>query len=121
MKAETLQKRIERELYNKAGRPAKKYIDVIYLLEKPKTKLRPVSWSKNSRYFNLNDRSKNIMDGLQKLKLTWESGNDAPRGGKAGFYIVLTRQSQIAVAPWAKKYYSDIYRGNELVIKKRKN
>ena len=42
MKKETLQSRIEKHLYTKGGKLAKKYEDVIELLNNPERSMRPI-------------------------------------------------------------------------------
>ena len=44
MKKETLQARIEKHLYTKGGKLAKKYEDVIELLNNPDRVMRPIYW-----------------------------------------------------------------------------
>lgn len=49
MKKETLQKRIEKHLYTKGGKLAKKYAEVIELLNNPDRIMRPIYWGYNGR------------------------------------------------------------------------
>ena len=49
MKKETLQKRIEKHLYTKGGKLAKKYEDVIELLNNPERVMRPIYWGKKRK------------------------------------------------------------------------
>ena len=44
MKKETLQARIKKHLYTKGGKLAKKYEDVIELLNNPERIMRPIYW-----------------------------------------------------------------------------
>ena len=49
MKKETLQARIEKQLYTKGGKLAKKYEDVIELLNNPERVMRPIYWREIGR------------------------------------------------------------------------
>lgn len=53
------------------------------------TTLRPVSHTGSGRYSRIRDVSTNVIEVLNKLKIDYYTGNDAPRGGKTGFFIKL--------------------------------
>ena len=101
MKKETLQKRIEKHLYTKGGKLAKKYEDVIVLLNNPERIMRPIYWGYKGR--TLHDGSANLEFGLQALGIDYEAGNDAPRGGKNGYYVKLTSKGRRQVADYNKQ------------------
>ena len=92
MKKETLQKRIEDKLYTKSGKLQKKYEDVITILLHPERKFRPCCWTNKGR--SLRDYRMNVTEGLRLISIDFESGNDAPRGGLNGNYIVLTSKGK---------------------------
>lgn len=94
MKATTLNSRIKKNLTTKTGSIYSKFSDVIYLIEHPENIIRPVSWSRSNKRFNLRDVSSQIIDGLNRIGIDFETGNDAPRGGKEGFFIRLTKKGQ---------------------------
>lgn len=99
MKKETLQKRIEKKLYTKSGHLACKYKEVMDLLLHPEWDLRPVFWVDKGR--TLYDHHANIEEGLRLLGIDFETGNDAPRDGKNGYYIKLTAKGKRQVKEFA--------------------
>ena len=101
MKKETLQKRIEKHLYTKGGKLAKKYEDVLVLLNNPERIMRPIYWGYKGR--TLHDNSANLEWGLHALGIDYEAGNDAPRGGKNGYYVKLTAKGRRQVAEYNKQ------------------
>lgn len=102
MKKETLQKRIEKNLYTKKGTLASKYGVVMFLLENPNYVSRPVRWHNAGRgRYQLEDHSYNIEHALTLLGVSYETGNDAPRGGKEGYYIRLTPKGKRQVKEYA--------------------
>ena len=101
MKKETLQKRIEKHLYTKGGKLAKKYEDVIELLNNPERIMRPIYWGYKGR--TLHDGSANLEWGLHILGIDYTTGNDAPRGGKNGYYVKLTAKGRRQVADYNKQ------------------
>ena len=100
MKKETLQARIKKHLYTKGGKLAKKYEDVIYLLNNPERVMRPIYWRYKGR--TLHDNSANLEWGLHALCIDYTTGNDAPRGGKNGYYVKLTAKGRRQVADYNK-------------------
>lgn len=99
MKKETLQKRIEKRLYTKSGHLACKYEEVMDLLLHPEWVRRPVLWVDKGR--TLRDHHANIEEGLRLLGIDFETGNDAPRGGKEGYFIKLTAKGKRQVKDFA--------------------
>lgn len=54
-------------------------------------KLRPVYSSGSSwKYSTLNDYRAELERTLNKLGIAFETGNDAARGGKTGYYVLIT-------------------------------
>ena len=102
MKAETLQQRIERNLYTKKGQLAKIYRETIELLQHPDRVLHPVQWGNKGR--SLSDHSANIERGLDLIDIDYCTGNDAPRGGRNGYYIRLTPKGKRQVKEYAMQY-----------------
>lgn len=101
MKKETLQSRIEKHLYTKGGTLAKKYEEVVELLNNPNRTLRPICWCGRGRHINLSDKSAIIEQGLSLLGIAYETGNDAPKGGKNGYYIRLSAKGKRQVKDFA--------------------
>ena len=97
MKATTLNARIAKNLTTKTGSVKSIYQEVIYLLKNPTITIRPVSWSRSGGYMNLRDNSFNLTHGLNLIGIDFETGNDAPRGGKEGFFVKLTKKGQSQV------------------------
>ena len=106
MKKETLEKRITANFLTKTGTVKVKYRPVIELLQNPKKTLRPTGWrnSISARHWSLSDNSCDIREGLTKLKIDFEEGNDGPRGGVAWNYIRLTKKGQRQVQDYAKSF-----------------
>ena len=104
----TLAARIEKHLTTKTGAIASKFNDAMYLIENPKQTLRPVSWSRSKGHMNLKDNSANIIWGLNLVGVDFETGNDAPRGGKEGFFVRLTKKGQKQVAFYNKERIAKI-------------
>ena len=100
MKKETLQARIEKNLYTKGGKLAKKYELVIDLLNHPYRVMRPIYWGYKGR--TLHDGSANLEWGLHALGIDYETGNDAPRGGKNGYFVKLTAKGRRQVKEYNK-------------------
>lgn len=49
--------------------------------------LRPVKWHGKGK--NLEDKSSNYLDLLSSLGIAYTTGNDAPRGGKEGYFVKI--------------------------------
>lgn len=103
MKKETLQARIEKHLYTKGGALAKKYEEVIELLNNPERTMRPVYWAGHGRNISLHDSSANLEQGLSMLGIDYETGNDAPKGGKNGYFVRLTAKCKRQVKDFATR------------------
>lgn len=101
MKKETLQKRIEKNLYTKKGTLAAKYCGVIYMITSKNPIVYPCRWHRNGGRYQLEDKSRNYIDGLELLGISYETGNDSPRGGKEGYYIRLTAKGKRQVKNYA--------------------
>lgn len=103
MKKSTLEKRISANLLTKTGAVKVKYQLVIDLLKNPTKVLRPTYWRTSSgfKHLSLSDSSSDIKEGLKLLKVDYEEGNDAPRGGISGNYIKLTKKGQRQVRDYA--------------------
>ncbi len=103
MKKETLQARIEKHLFTKGGTLAKKYEEVVELLNNPERTMRPVYWSGHGRNISLHDSSANLEQGLSMLGIDYETGNDAPKGGKNGCFVRLTAKGKRQVKDFATR------------------
>ncbi len=101
MKKETLQARIEKHLYTKSGKLASKYEEVVELLNHPDRIMRPVWWRR--RGSSLRDNHENLEHGLTVIGIDYTTGNDAPRGGKDGYFVRLTAKGKRQVREFANK------------------
>lgn len=90
MKAQTLKNRIEKNLFTKSGKLASKYDEVLRLINGSTDTLRPIYWTGSGRHLSLRDNSYNCTNALSLLKIDFETGNDAIKGGKNGYFIRLT-------------------------------
>lgn len=89
MKAETLQKRISKNLYTAKGKLKQRYNKVIYwLLTDCNKVIYPRQWGNGWR--TLIDNSDQYLTALNLLGIDFEEGNDAPKGGAEGYFIRLT-------------------------------
>ena len=102
MKKETLQKRIEDKLYTKSCKLQKKYEDVITILLHPERKFLPCCWTNKGR--SLRDYRMNVTEGLRLIGIDFDEGNDAPRGGLNGKYMVLTSKGKRQSKEWREGY-----------------
>lgn len=92
MKKETFEKKI-RPLLRKDGKLKVVYEEVIsWLVYHPSAKARPFTWRNYGR--SARDFTQYYWDVLSVLNIDYNYGNDAPRGGKEGNYIVLTKKGQ---------------------------
>lgn len=92
MKKGTLQARIEKHLFTKSGKLARKYEEVIELLNNPDKIMRPIYWRRKGD--SLHDSHENLEYGLLILGVDYETGNDAPRGGLNGYFVRLTAKGK---------------------------
>ena len=101
MKAEILQKRIEKKLF-KNGKFQPKYTGTIQFLV----------YGYFPHRIHLIHKSKlaRILEGLDLLGMGCVYGNNAPRGGKVGDYIMLSPKSEKAIGPWRKWYQNQLCR-----------
>lgn len=104
MKAETLQKRIEKNLFTKAGKLAVKYEEVMELLRNPCQTIHPIHWRVSGRHVYITGNNYNLENGLKLLGIDYETGNDAPRGGMNGYYVRLTAKGKRQVEEFAAAY-----------------
>ena len=101
MKAETLQKRIEANLYTQKGTLARKYEDVVYMLSHPDYVARPCKWQ---GYTTLKDTRERYIIALKAVGVDYVIYNVAPRGGMEGWRIRLTQKGKRQVREFAKAY-----------------
>jgi hypothetical protein len=97
MKASTLKNRIAKSLNVNGSEPKNMdyqlALDVINGIT-----VKPNNWKKNGRYVNLT--SYNPERYLRFWGVDFETGNDAPRGGKEGYYVKLTTKGKRQVADY---------------------
>lgn len=66
-------------------------------------------WRGNGRHISLSDcRYYAAINFCDKLRIDYELGNDAPRGGKEGDYVKLTEKGKRQVAEWVKAKKAEI-------------
>ena len=93
MNTNTFYKRLQ-ALTTKEGTLKTRYFNPLWkLLNYPKDKIYPRQWVQNGRHSELLDHSTRFTEFFDALELSYTSGNDAPRGGQTGFYIVLTPEA----------------------------
>jgi len=97
MKAITLQKRIDQNLTTQKGIVRAIYRDVINLIKNPTKTMRPISSGYSKGWSYVSDHSSDLIRGLELIGIDFETGNDAPRGGKSGFFVRLTKKGQYQV------------------------
>jgi len=83
----TLSKKATEVLYTNKGTVQSNYVNAIKGSRFEGNKIYPVSWSGSGRHINLKDYSSYITTALRLGGYKYEMGNDAPRGGKKGFFI----------------------------------
>jgi len=93
MKKIKLSKEYKNKLLKKDQSLKKRYLDILLwngslLIDK---KIYPKRWG--HKYKTLVDNSDKYIDILNALKLKFSTGNDAPRGGKEGDYIKISKKA----------------------------
>lgn len=91
MKKSTLAKRIERGHFRGVALEVLKELAGIknYYRIKTDGKIRPAGYTGRGRFISKFDHSDSIIDALNACKLKFVFGNDAPRGGVSGKYIIV--------------------------------
>ncbi|MDD3040899.1 hypothetical protein [Bacteroides sp.] len=102
MKAITLQSRIEKNLYSKAGNLCVQYQRVIILLKNPDMMVHPNRWNRSGRHCKFVSHMDVYVNALDAIGIAYERGNDAPRGGKEGDYLKLSAKGRRQVMEFAK-------------------
>jgi hypothetical protein len=102
MKSITLQKRIEKKLFTANGTLACRYSFLDDFL------IRGIwhgkSWNYSGRYCSLSDTQyRAAIEICEALKIDFVLGNDAPRGGKAGDFVEITKKGKRQIAEWVKE------------------
>ena len=101
MKAETLQKRVEANLYTQKGTLARKYEDVVYMLTHPDYVASPCKWQ---GFKTLKDSRERYVEALKAVGVDYEMYNIAPQGGMNGWRIRLTQKGKRQVREFAKAF-----------------
>lgn len=114
----TLAARIEKNLTTKSGAIAVKFLGVVDLIINPAKTIRPIQWTGTLRHMRLKDSSDNIILGLRLVGVDFETGNDAPRGGKEGFFIRLTKKGKRQVAFYNKERLARLEAAKKLAAEK---
>lgn len=83
-------------LYTKKGEIAIKYEWILSnIISDANTIFRPFHWRNHGA--SASEKAQDIHTVLQALRLSYIDGNDAPRGGRDGDYIVLTSNAKKAL------------------------
>ena len=108
MNTNTFFKRLQ-ALTTKEGTLKARYsTPLFHLIEHPKNKIHPRQWIQNGRHCDLLDHSERYTELFDALGLSYATGNDAPRGGQTGFYIVLTPETLRRLPNLSELNYSAI-------------
>lgn len=91
MKKSTLEKRIEKGHFRGVALEVLKELAGIknYYRIKADGKIRPAGYTGRGRFISKFDYSDKIINALNACKLKFVFGNDAPRGGVSGKYIIV--------------------------------
>ena len=93
MNTNTFYKRLQ-ALTTKEGKLKARYSRALWdLLYYPKNKIYPRKWVQDRRHSRLLDHSACYIEFFDSLKLAYTTGNDAPRGGQNGYFIILTPEA----------------------------
>lgn len=108
MNTNTFYKRLQ-ALTTKEGKLKARYSWALgKLLNYPKNKIFPRQWVQNGRHSELLDHSARYIELFEALGLSYTTGNDAPRGGKTGYYIILTPEALHRLPNLSALNYSEI-------------
>lgn len=94
MQATTLKNRLAKLEIAKNSIAYKVIVDLVENTNKsykvfPAGIIRPVHTSGSGRFISNQDHSRDISNLLDKLKVKYSEGNDAPRGGATGKYLKI--------------------------------
>lgn len=82
-----LSKTARNALMTKSGAVNKNIINAIKGCRIDGNKIYPCSWKRSGRHVNLTDHTYTITSVLRLGRYKFETGNDAPQGGKEGNFI----------------------------------
>jgi len=104
MKNIKLSKEYKNKLLRKDGTLKKRYLNILswnesLLIGK---KIYPKRWG--HKYASLIDDSDKYIDILNALKLKFSTGNDAPKGGKEGDYIKISKRALNKIERFISQY-----------------
>lgn len=92
MNTNTFYKRLQ-ALTTKEGKIKLRHERAIWkLLNYPPKKIYPRQWIRTGRHCKLCDHTAYYIEIFDALELSYTTGNDAPRGGQNGFFILLTSE-----------------------------
>lgn len=102
MKAENFAKLILKNCLTKSGTIKTSDFEMLFCISRyPTMTRRTFKWLSNGRYYK--DTFSRDISLLEKLGVAYESGNDAPRGGKEGNYIILSVKGLNRIKPYCKE------------------
>lgn len=108
MNANTFYKRLQ-ALTTKEGKLKARYSQALWkLLNYPKNKIFPRKWVQNGRHSELLDYAASYIEFFNALGLSYTTGNNAPRGGKTGYFILLTPEALRRLPNLSALNYSEI-------------
>ena len=108
MNTNTFYKRLQ-ALTTKEGKLKARYSQALWkLIFYPGNKIYPRQWVQNRRHSELLDHSARYIELFDALGLSYTTGNDAPRGGQTGYYIILTQKALRKLPNLSALNYYDI-------------
>lgn len=108
MNTNTFYKRLQ-ALTTKEGKLRARYSRALWkLLTYPQVKIYPRQWMQNGRHSELLDYSASYIEFFDALRLSYTTGNDAPRGGQTGYFIKLTPEALRKLPDFSALDYSTI-------------
>ena len=102
MKTKTFEYRVKKNLCTKKGEVKSCYAGVIEEIKSGETKFHYFRWSGFSTPV---DKRSRYQDVLKALNLDYTFGNSAPRGGKEGEYIELTKSAINSLKPVVSDFW----------------
>ena len=104
MKTKTFEKRVKKSLCTKKGEVKKSYTGVLEEIQRGDTRFYFFMWRGFSKPVDKHLLYENV---LKSLKLGYTFGNSAPRGGKEGGYIELTKSAIISLKPVVSDFWRE--------------
>lgn len=94
-------------LFTKKGEIIARYSSIFYALAAGVNRFHCCHWHRNGRRHQFEDNREKIRRVFNALRLSYNEGNDAPRGGREGDYIEITAAARRALAPVRADYAAE--------------